>query len=86
MLWYINVIPLAIEMLGLPWWLTAWWYQLVWPVDICSFDDRWIHQFLTFFIVGWLLTIGASRKKPLGAQTSSKEKKKQAEKKKIKVQ
>jgi len=72
MMWYINLIPFAIEMLGLPWWLTSWWYQLVWPVDICSFDDRWIHQILTFFIISWLMTIGAKRHKPRSAPPRSR--------------
>lgn len=40
-LWYINLVPFAIEMMGLPWFLTIWMFPNIWPCDTCFFADRW---------------------------------------------
>ena len=33
--WYVFVIPIAVEMIGLPSILTFWLYQAIFPIDIC---------------------------------------------------
>ena len=61
LLWYMSLIPIAIEMMGLPWFLTYWLYPVLWPVDICSFEDRWYHHAATAFIVAILMLRGPQR-------------------------
>ena len=55
--WYIHLIPLAIEMVGLPFYISFWVYQWCFP----SLDMRFAHHYAHMLIVFILLTKGARK-------------------------
>lgn len=54
-MWYWDHLPLAIEMLGLPGWLTFKWFHDIYPCDI-RFPI--IHHNFSLLLSLWLLTLG----------------------------
>jgi hypothetical protein len=56
-----NFIPIGIEMSGIPWFLTFWIYQFVWPAEVCEWAERSHHHWATIALTIWLVIIGASR-------------------------
>ena len=61
--WYQNLIPLAVEMVGLPHYLTFWTYWAFFPVDHCNPASKMYHHVFTILVVVALATIGSSKKK-----------------------
>ena len=55
--WFTNLVPLLIEMIGLPSGLTFWIYGALYPF-IFLIEDRSRHHFVLLFIVAWLNIIG----------------------------
>jgi drug/metabolite transporter (DMT)-like permease len=56
-----NLIPVAIEMTGIPWFLTFWIYQFFWPADVCEWSERSKHHWATIALTLWLVFVGSSR-------------------------
>ena len=53
--WFIYLVPLAIEMVGLPTIATFWIYQALYPVDLAK---RWLHHYCLLGLIFWLLIVG----------------------------
>ena len=53
--WFIYLVPLAIEMVGLPTVTTCWIYSSIYPVDLAK---PWLHHYCLLGLVFWLLTVG----------------------------
>ena len=53
--WFIFLVPLAIEMVGLPSVGTFWVYQRLYPVHL---HEAYLHHQVLLALVFWLLTVG----------------------------
>jgi len=56
--WFIPIMPVVIEMVGLPSFTTFWIYSYFWPVIP---DDPKYQHFFLLGLVAWLYTVGPYR-------------------------
>ena len=68
-LWYSQLFPFALEMLGAPHIFTFWIYQTVFPPDQCLWDHKYLHHIATLVIVALHLIKGTNRKNYLKVKT-----------------
>lgn len=58
--WFISLVPVMIEMIGLPSWCTFWIYAMFYPINQQAVAIKCQHIFI-LCLVAWLVTIGPER-------------------------
>lgn len=54
-MWYWDLLPMTIEMIGLPHWLTFKLFHDIFP---CRIGDPMVHHVFTLLLCFWLMTAG----------------------------
>ena len=55
--WFMYLMPLLIEMVGLPYWSTFWIYRYMWPINLREDSPNLQHQ-LILGLLAWHLIVG----------------------------